>query len=116
MGLVTISNTNEKIDFNNLEYLTWKDNWNGGQWNDWEVLNNPDDYKFYAVSSNEIHEVPVVVKEVSGVDSDMGHNYSWKSLRLFVKDYGAFGGVLVDSQNMLNGYKIMYLKKDVSGN
>ena len=113
MGLVTISNTNEKIDFNNLEYLTWKDNWNGGLFYFWEVLNNPDDYKFYAVSSNEIHEVPVVVKEVSGVDSDMGHNYSWKSLRLFVKDYGVFGEVLVDSQNMLNGYKIMYLKKDV---
>ena len=113
MGLVTISNTNEKIDFNNLEYLTWKDNWNGGQWNDWEVLNNSDDYKFYAVSSNEIHEVPVVVKEVSGVYSDAGHNYSWKSLRLFVKDYGVFGEALVDSQNMLNGYKIMYLNKGV---
>ena len=113
MGLITIINTNEKIDFNNLEYLTWKDNWNGGQWDDWEVLNNPDDYKFYAVSSNELHEVPVVVKEVYGVDSDMGHNYSWKSLRLFVKDYGVFGEVLVDSQKMLNGYKIMYLKKEV---
>ena len=34
MGLITISNTNDKIDFNDLEYLTWKDNWNGGQWND----------------------------------------------------------------------------------
>ena len=54
-----------------------------------------------------------VVKEVYGVDSDMGHNYSWKSLRLFVKDYGVFGEVLVDSQKMLNGYKIMYLKKEV---
>lgn len=113
MGLVTVSNTNEMVDFNRLERLIWKGNWSGGQWNNWEVLNNPDDYKFYAVSSNEVYEVPVVVKEVSGVDSDMGHNYSWKSLRLFVKDYGVFGEVLVDSQNMLNRYKIMYLKKEI---
>ena len=53
-----------------LRRCKWKANWNGGQWNDWEVLNNPDDYKFYAVSSNEIHEVHVVVKEVSGVVSE----------------------------------------------
>ena len=113
MGMVLVSNTNENIDFNKLEYLCWKDGWNGGQWNNWEVLRNPEDYKFYAVSSDQIHEVDVVIKEVSGYDSDMGHNYSWTSLRLLVKDYGVFGEVLVDSQSLLNGYKIMYCNKEV---
>ena len=27
MGLVPISNTNDKIDFNDLEYLTWEASW-----------------------------------------------------------------------------------------
>ena len=85
----------------------------GGQWNNWEVLNNPENYKFYAVSSNEIYEVQVVVKDVSGTDYDMGHQYSWTSMRLFIKDCGIFGEVLVDSQKMLNGYKIMYSNKEI---
>ena len=113
MSLVIVKNTGKKIEMNNLEYISWKDGWNGGQWNNWEVLRNPEDYKFYVVSSDQIHEVNVVVKEVSGSDSDMGHNYSWTSLRLFVKDCGAFGEVLVDSQQMSNGYEIMYSNKEI---
>lgn len=112
MGMVLVNNTNENIDFNKLDYLCWKDGWNGGQWNNWEVLRNPEDYKFYAVSSDQIHEVNVVVKNISGVDYDMGHQYSWESKRLFVKDYGTFGEVLVDYQQMSDGYKIMYCKED----
>lgn len=112
MGMVLVNNTNENIDFNKLEYLCWTDGWNGGQWNNWEVLNNPENYKFYAVSKDEIHEVEVVVKNISGVDHDMGHQYSWESKRLFVKDYGVFGEVLVDYQQMSDGYKIMYCKED----
>lgn len=113
MGMICINNTKENIDFNNLEKLYWTDGWNGGQWNNWEVLNNPENYKFYAVSSNEIYEVQVVIRNVSGTDSDMGHRYSWTSSRLFVKDYGIFGETLVDSQKMTNGYKIMYCEREV---
>ena len=113
MSLVIVKNTGKKIEMNNLEYISWKDGWNGGGWNNWGVINEPHNYSFYAVNSDEVLEVEVVVNNISGVDSDMGKKYSWESKRLYVKDCCKFGTVLIDSQKLSNDFKIMYCNKEV---
>ena len=38
MALVKIKNEGRSIDFNDLEYLNYTNGWNGGQWNNWDVV------------------------------------------------------------------------------
>ena len=111
MSLVKVSNSDVQIEMNNLEFLIWKDGWNGGSWSNWEVINTPNNFDFYAVSNEDIVKVEVVVSEKYGVDYDMGHQYHWNSCRVYVKDVGQFGEMLIDSQHLSNGYKLMYYCK-----
>ena len=60
MSLVKVSNSNDQVEMNTLEYLIWKDGWNGGTWSNWDVVNNPNDFNFYVVSDDNIIKVEVV--------------------------------------------------------
>ena len=110
MSLIKISNSDYVVDFNDLEFLTWSDGWNGGSWNNWECLRNPEKFKFFLTSDKDIFEIDVLVKEVGGVDYDMGHQYSWNTLMLFVKKDCDFSEILVDFRDIKKGFEIMYLK------
>lgn len=111
MSLVDVSNRKDQIEMNDLEFLVWDDGWNGGTWNNWNVVSNPNNFDFYLVSNDNIVNVEVVVKDEHGVDCDMGHRYYWTSRRVYVKDAGQFGETLVDSRQISNGFKLMYCGK-----
>ena len=111
MSMVKVSNDKYQVEMNTLEYLVWKDGWNGGSWSNWDVVNNPNDFNFYVVSDDNIIKVEVVIKEEHGVDCDMGHLHDWCSYRVYVKDVGQFGEMLIDIRKLSNGYKFMYCCK-----
>ena len=111
MSLVNVSNRKDQIEMNDLEFLVWDDGWNGGTWNNWDVVSNPNNFDFYLVSNDNIVNVEVVVKDEHGVDCDMGHQYQWSSYRVYMKDVGQFGEMLIDIRKLPNEYKFMYCCK-----
>ena len=46
MSLVNVSNRKDQIEMNDLEFLVWDDGWNGGTWNNWDVVSNPNNFDF----------------------------------------------------------------------
>lgn len=111
MSLVKIQNSDNFVDMNDLEYLTFTEGWNGGQWSCWDVLRNLDKYKTFAVTSDVIVELPCEIKVVHGVDCDMGHQYSWKSDRLSCEVRYLGRKLNVDAIDLINsGVCIMFTK------
>ena len=82
MSLVFVKGLGD-VEFNDFEFLTFRDGWNGGQWNNWDVVENPNKYDIIHVSNEHISLLNCESKIVNGVDYDMGHRYEWKSLRLY---------------------------------
>lgn len=111
MSLVKLSNKESHVEMNNLEYLTWTDGWNGGTWNNWDVINKPTEYDFYLVTSEKILSVDVAVRDIHGTDSDMGHTYHYKSPRFFVKVNSDVGLTDVRSDLLPKGFSLMYTEK-----
>lgn len=111
MSLIAVDNTDEYIEHNDVERLIFTDGWNGGGWNNWDAVNNPNGYRFFVTTNNEINEVSVDVKEVSGLDIDMGHNYHWNSLRVFITVESLVGLVTINTLNIPKGSNLWYMKK-----
>ena len=111
MSLVFVEGLGE-VEFNDFEFLTFTDGWNGGQWNNWDVVENPNKYDIIHVSNEQITALNCVSKTVSGVDYDMGHKYGWESIRL----YTMLETYLGDCEVCLVNKPIMYrLKNNLIG-
>lgn len=111
MSIVKIENTGEMLEFNDAHKLQWQDDWNGGQWCSWEPIRNPEKYRFYLVSGAQIHEVSLSIRDISGVDYDMGHEYQWKSPRVFLKIATWFGQIELNSLDLPKNVYLMYVEK-----
>lgn len=110
MSLIKLENKDSYIEMNDLEILSWTDGWNGGQWNNWDVINHYEDYRFFIVNS-VITEIEVVVKDIYGNDSDMGHTYHWVSKRVYIKENTVCGEVLVNYLEVDRKNILMYCHK-----
>lgn len=111
MSIVKVGNTNELLEFNDAHNLNWQDDWNGGHWSSWEPIRNPEKYRFYLVSDSEIHEVLVSIRDITGVDYDMGHEYRWKSPRVFLQINNWFGNIELNSLDLPKNVHLMYKEK-----
>lgn len=75
-----------------LGRVVYKPNWNGGQW----TVNKEDGTEiplsaFKKQKTNLCVTVSgktfqAVIKEISGVDYDMGHTYTWNNIKLYAKE------------------------------
>ena len=111
MSLVFVEGLGE-VEFNDFEFLTFTDGWNGGQWNNWDVVENPKKYDIIHTSEGHISLLNCVSKVVRGVDHDMGHEYEWESIRL----YAILETYLGDCEVCLVNKPIMYrLKNNLIG-
>ena len=109
MSLIKIENTNYKLEFNDFEYLKFEDGWNGGQWSNWDVVNNPENYIIIVLKGDKAYKIEAKSVEITGSDSDMGHAYQWKSKRLLFKVESFLQDFWVDFSE-LDNIKVMYCK------
>ena len=107
MSLVFVEGLGE-VEFNDFEFLTFTDGWNGGQWNNLDVVTNPHKYDIIHVSNEHITKLNCKLEVVDGFDYDMGHKYEWQSLRL----YAILETCLGDCEVCLANKPIMYRLKN----
>lgn len=111
MALVKIANEDRSIDFNDLEYLNHTDGWNGGQWNNLDVVKDPNSYEVFAINGSSIFRVEPISVDTYGVDNDMGKHYDWSSKRLMILLKTDLGCIFVNSLELPKHIKFMYRKK-----
>lgn len=111
MSLIKPVNSDIEVEMNLLELLRLKDGWNGGQWSNWDVVNNPENYDFYIENKRGLFKTNVVSGEVSGSDYDMGHTYHWSWIRLFVVLDTILGEVEVHFDKFKGDCSLYYLEK-----
>lgn len=100
-----------RIKVSELKELQFTDGWNGGQWNNWEVLKNPEQFFIILNKGEEYSIVNARSTKVHGVDYDMGHQYSWSSTRLIVEVPTQFGYIGVNILDLSKDIKILYLER-----
>lgn len=113
MSLVKVLNSSEYVEMNELEYLCFEDGWNGGGWNNWDVVNKPNENNFYVVTDSDVVKVEARTYKIHGSDGDMGHTYYWTSTRLKLKVTSLIGDIEIDSNDLPQNCKLMYLRKVV---
>ena len=98
--------------------VIYKPNWNGGQWiikykndkefplSEFKTLND----KLKIAVKGEVYKAKI--KDVTGTDHDMGHNYDWKNVSLFaVANIGALGEIDYDPSSICSdGKSKVYLE------
>lgn len=81
MGAITVKNTGEVLDFNDLQVFSHEDGWNGGKWSHPVSLFAHNENYFYFVNkenTSDIFELKVTrTVIVHGSDNDHGHVYNW---------------------------------------
>lgn len=98
--------------------VIYKPNWNGGQW----IVKDRDDKEFplseFKVFNDKLKAVvkgwvyKAKIKDVTGVDHDMGHAYNWNNISLFaVAPIGTLGDVDYDLSTICSdGKSKVYLE------
>ena len=59
MSLIKIENIPHLVEFNDFEFLRFEDGWNGGQWSNWDVVNNPENYMFIVSKGDKFYKIEV---------------------------------------------------------